>query len=79
MEQTGAVWRYHVAANGFLYHMVRIAVGAMLNAAATKNLVPMEEALAHPHERKVGQIAPACGLILENIAYDCCLRGMEGS
>ncbi len=78
MESGGTVWRYHVGANGFLYHMVRIAVAAMLRAAATKNLSPIVEALAHPREKKVGILAPACGLVLENIAYECRPQGMEG-
>lgn len=70
MLEQGAVWRYDVGATGFLYHMVRIAVAAMLLAAETQNLDPVRRALENPREKKVGVLAPARGLTLEHIEYD---------
>lgn len=69
-EESGSIWCYQVQADGFLYHMVRMMVGAMLEDA----LVGPERAvvgrgLADPRGPKVSGPVPASGLTLEEILY----------
>ncbi|POB11167.1 MAG: tRNA pseudouridine(38-40) synthase TruA [Sulfobacillus thermosulfidooxidans] len=70
MLDHGTIWRYDVGANGFLYHMVRILVAAMLYAAEVQDVGPLREALVHPRARKWGGLVPAQGLVLERIVYN---------
>lgn len=68
MSQSGRLWVFHVGANGFLYHMVRLMVAAMMDAAKTGSLRAITEALdiPTPHNR-MKKLAPACGLTLARI------------
>lgn len=61
---------FTVAADGFLYHMVRILVGTMLRVAQGK-LEPgdMERILLAKDRRAAGPTAPACGLYLNRVFY----------
>ncbi|MCY0879429.1 MAG: tRNA pseudouridine(38-40) synthase TruA [Firmicutes bacterium] len=68
-EEGGAIWRYQVAGNGFLYRMVRHMVGAMLEAALPGgSLAVIEHGLAYP-QKKVSALAPAQGLCLDWIRF----------
>ena len=75
---TASHWRregekviYTVAADGFLYNMVRILVGTMLRVAERK-FTPeeMPRILQAKDRRKAGPTAPACGLYLNRVFYD---------
>ncbi len=59
-----------VAANGFLYNMVRIIVGTLMQAAAGK-LTPaeMEEIIEAKDRKKAGITAPSDGLYLNKVTY----------
>ena len=61
------VWTYRVAGTGFLYHMVRIMVAAMLDAAETGSLTAILQGLAGDSRTAAEKLAPACGLTLEKI------------
>ncbi|MEN6594277.1 MAG: tRNA pseudouridine(38-40) synthase TruA [Clostridiaceae bacterium] len=67
----GAFYYYDVSANGFLYNMVRILVGTILEIGAGN--LP-EHAIAHALETKnrldAGPTAPAHGLMLMRVVYD---------
>ncbi|MEN6340690.1 MAG: tRNA pseudouridine(38-40) synthase TruA [Clostridiaceae bacterium] len=67
----GAFYYYDVSANGFLYNMVRILVGTMLEIGAGN--LP-EYAIAHALETKnrldAGPTAPAHGLMLMRVVYN---------
>ncbi len=55
---------------GFLYHMVRILVGTLLcvgEGSLTEEAVI--EALKHPSQGRIGFVAPAKGLCLEEVYY----------
>lgn len=55
---------------GFLYHMVRILTGTLLwvgEGSLTRETV--EEALEHPEQGRIGFVAPAKGLCLEEVYY----------
>ncbi|MBX5467853.1 MAG: tRNA pseudouridine synthase A [Firmicutes bacterium] len=64
-EADGAIWRYRVVANGFLYHMVRKMVGAQVRAALAGDWTPIRTALADPRAGKMRELAPAEGLVLD--------------
>jgi tRNA pseudouridine38-40 synthase len=62
---------YDVSANGFLYNMVRILVGTMLEIGSGN--LPVN-AISHALETKnrldAGPTAPAHGLMLMRVVYD---------
>lgn len=68
-EFGGKLWCYRVVANGFLYHMVRIMVAAMIAAARSGNAGRIRQGLLEPRVGKVAAPAPAQGLMLEWIRY----------
>ena len=69
--QGGRALIYRVGANGFLYHMVRLMVGAMLEAARTGNTGNITQALNNPGSAtRMNKLAPPQGLILERIEID---------
>ncbi len=68
-EEEGSIWRYEVQADGFLYHMVRMMVGAMVEDAGRMAGHSVVDGLAHPLGMKVAMPAPARGLTLEQVIY----------
>jgi len=64
------LWHYNVTGSGFLYNMVRILVGTMLEIGSGK-LPPdaMEKALAGKSRTLAGPTAPAHGLTLFRVCY----------
>lgn len=69
--QNGAYLYYNVSANGFLYNMVRILVGTLLDIGSGK--LP-QDAMLHALETKArtdaGATAPAHGLTLMRVQYE---------
>ncbi|MCL2670770.1 MAG: tRNA pseudouridine(38-40) synthase TruA [Clostridiales bacterium] len=64
-------WYYNVRGSGFLYNMVRILVGTMLDIG--RGYLPenaMETALATRNRNNAGATAPAHGLCLMRVVYD---------
>jgi tRNA pseudouridine38-40 synthase len=70
VTQEGDMVEVRVAADGFLYNMVRILVGTLLAVSAGK-LSPAEipALLAAKDRSQAGETAPACGLYLEQVSY----------
>ena len=61
---------FKVAADGFLYNMVRIMMGTLLLVAQGKIEVSYIEKITDSKERKnAGSTAPACGLYLNKVEY----------
>lgn len=62
--------RFWYSGNGFLYHMVRIMTGTLLEVGAHKRR-PEEiaEVLAHGCREQAGALAPAKGLTLMEVRY----------
>lgn len=59
-----------VYGNGFLYNMVRIIVGTMVDYALGKiKIEDIKKALREGDRTKSGQTMPACGLYLKNTIY----------
>ena len=68
--QNGNLLTYTVTGNGFLYNMVRILVGTMLEIGGGKRPVgDMEHAIASGRRVDAGATAPAHGLCLMRVIY----------
>lgn len=62
---------YRVEGNGFLYNMVRILVGTMLEIGSGKRPeTDMQKAIESGRRSAAGATAPAHGLCLERVIYD---------
>ncbi len=68
-EAGGRIWCYEVEADGFLYHMVRMMVAAMLQDAMESGCRRVEDGLLDPTGGKVAAPAAAKGLTLESVHY----------
>ena len=69
--QDGAYLTYEVSANGFLYNMVRILVGTMLEIGGGK--LPEDaiaRALTSGQREDAGPTAPPHGLFLQRVQYE---------
>lgn len=60
---------FTVAADGFLYNMVRIMVGTVVEAASGTQALPIKEILASRDRANAGITAPAKGLTLNRVFY----------
>ncbi|MDD4690594.1 MAG: tRNA pseudouridine(38-40) synthase TruA [Eubacteriales bacterium] len=62
-----------ITGDGFLYNMVRIIVGTLINVGSGKiKACEMEEIILSCDRRKAGKTAGPSGLILVKIVYDNC-------
>lgn len=70
-RETDGMLCFRITANGFLYHMVRILVGTLMEVASgrlsAEELVNITEA---KDRRLAGPTAPACGLYLNRVIYE---------
>ncbi len=68
---SGALYTMTVTANGYLYNMVRIMAGTVLQAGRGK-LAPAEvpAILQSGDRRRAGPTLPACGLCLMDVEYE---------
>ena len=70
LERDGDLIRFRITGNGFLYHMVRIIAGTLLEIGRGDRDADDMAALLEAADRSAaGATAPACGLILEEIRY----------
>lgn len=67
----GNMITFRVAADGFLYNMVRIMVGTLLEVARG-NIAPddIDRIIQQKDRRNAGATAPACGLYLNHVSYE---------
>lgn len=68
---SGVSTRFQISANRFLYSMVRLIVGALVDVGRGK--IPVEEfrtILESKSRGKIFSLAPAHGLVLESVQYD---------
>lgn len=70
VEREGDVITFTVAADGFLYNMVRIIVGTLIEVAYDR-MTPEEitEVIASRDRRNAGMTAPPDGLYLNKVSY----------
>ncbi len=71
ISREGDVITFRVAADGFLYHMVRIMAGTLVETLLGKK-TPSEVAdiIEERDRRCAGSTAPACGLYLHRVSYE---------
>lgn len=71
VEREGDTVRFCVAANGFLYNMVRIMTGTLLAVHRGRFSPEDIPGILEKRDRKfAGPTAPACGLYLDRVYYD---------
>ena len=69
-ERRGDLLVYRITADAFLYNMVRVLVGTMLEVArGRRNLASFEELLRGAARAEAGPTAPARGLTLVRVSY----------
>jgi tRNA pseudouridine38-40 synthase len=70
-EVESGIWRFTIAADRFVYGMVRAIVGATMEAAMHKRSVgDLREALRHQDRALTSPLAPPEGLVLWRVSYD---------
>lgn len=71
VKRDGDIIRIRVSGNGFLYNMVRIIAGTLIEVGAGKR-APEEvlEMLEKEDRQTAGPTAPACGLTMIGITYE---------
>ena len=71
VEKKGDVIEFHVAADGFLYNMVRIMVGTLIAVAEGKIQAEQIPSVIEAKDRtRAGMTAPAHGLYLNAVIYE---------
>jgi tRNA pseudouridine38-40 synthase len=61
---------FKVSGNGFLYNMVRIMVGTVINSFEGKINLPIKEIILAKDRKIAGQTMPANGLFLNKVFYE---------
>ncbi|MGI6225196.1 MAG: tRNA pseudouridine(38-40) synthase TruA [Peptococcales bacterium] len=70
LVQKDDLWEFHIQGNGFLYNMVRIIVGTLLEVGKGKrNFDSIRQALFEEDRTLAGQTAPPQGLTLKKVFY----------
>ena len=70
VKRSGDIVTFTVSADGFLYNMVRIMTGTLIDAGRGKlGVHDILAALADGDRAKLGFTAPACGLYLDRVSY----------
>ncbi len=70
IKKKGRIFTFEITGNGFLYNMVRIIVGTLLDVGRDKlTQENVEQALASGKREYAGQTMPACGLYLKRVEY----------
>lgn len=70
LTQSGEILEYHITGDGFLYNMVRIIVGTLIEVGRGNILAEeISEIIASKDRNQAGKTAPPQGLCLEAIYY----------
>ena len=70
IKKKGGVYTFEVTGNGFLYNMVRIVVGTLLEVGRNKlSIESVKKALDLGERKHAGIVMPACGLYLKSVNY----------
>ncbi|MBE7043459.1 MAG: tRNA pseudouridine(38-40) synthase TruA [Ruminococcaceae bacterium] len=71
IEQEAHMLTIRVTGNGFLYHMVRILAGTLVEIGeGTREWNSLSELLEAKDRSKAGKTLPACGVTLINVDYE---------
>lgn len=70
INKKNSMYTFTVCGNGFLYNMVRIIVGTLLDVGRGHlSIDKVKNALETGNRNNSGQTMPACGLYLKNVEY----------
>lgn len=70
VEQQGSMLHFTFVGDGFLYKMVRILMGTLLEiGAGTKEISVIDEILSEKIRQQAGETVPAQGLFLDEVYY----------
>jgi tRNA pseudouridine38-40 synthase len=70
VEKNGNLIEIRISADGFLYNMVRIIVGTLIEVAFGRlSVEDIPHIIASCDRSKAGMTAPACGLYLNHVSY----------
>lgn len=70
IKQTNNLFEFEICGNGFLYNMVRIIVGTLIDVGRGKlQAEKIKEILESKNRQTAGKTMPAKGLILKNVEY----------
>ena len=69
LVNTGSQWVFSIAADRFVYRMVRSVVGTLVDIGAGRRGDTMDQIILAARRQTAGRTAPACGLYLENVIY----------
>lgn len=71
IHEQGSQLEFHIIGDGFLYNMVRIMIGTLIEVGLGKRTPEsMKEILEAKDRQAAGVTAPACGLFLTAVMYD---------
>ena len=70
ISENGGIIRVDFYGNGFLYHMIRIIMGTLIETGlGLREAYEMEQVMNSLDRSKAGYLAPASGLFLEEVYY----------
>lgn len=70
IKKVGSEIQFLYRGNGFLYHMVRILTGTLLEVGTGKlNATDMQDIFEAKARAKAGELVPGCGLTLVEVRY----------
>lgn len=70
VERRGKIIEIRISADGFLYNMVRIIVGTLVEVAFGRIKIESIDKIIEEKERsQAGMTVPACGLYLDSVSY----------
>ncbi len=69
LEKKGELYEFTITGNGFLYNMVRIIVGTLVDIGRSKITMGMDEIINSCDRKNAGVTMPAKGLVLYNVEY----------
>ena len=70
LENNGVVWKFSIAADRFIYKMVRSVVGTLVDIGRGDITDSLGAIIDSKDRKRVGETAPACGLVLEQVEYE---------
>jgi len=69
IEKDGELYMVEVTGNGFLYNMVRIIIGTLIDIGRGKIKISMKDIIDKENRSFAGVTMPAKGLVLYNVEY----------
>lgn len=69
LKKDGDLYEFVITGNGFLYNMVRIIVGTIIDIGRCKITMSIDEIINKMERKYAGVTVPAKGLVLYNVEY----------